>query len=58
MFPLSEFAIRSALLLVEGLIGDDREPKFLRVKIQGPILVGDWNADEFNLLDHDVTNLM
>src|SRR5262249_7034811 len=47
-----------ALLLIERLIGDDREPKFLGVKIQRAILVGYWNTDEFDLLDHDALNLI
>jgi hypothetical protein len=47
-----------ALLLVERLIGDDREPKFLGVKIQCAILVGDRNANKFDLFDHGVPNLM
>ena len=41
-----------ALFLIERLVGDDREPEFLGVKIQRPILVGHRNADEFDLLDH------
>jgi hypothetical protein len=40
------------LLIIERLIGDDGEPKFLRVKIQRPVLIGDGNADEFDLFDH------
>ena len=32
-------------------------PEFVGVKIQRAILVGDWNADKFDLLDHDAPNL-
>jgi hypothetical protein len=46
------------LFLVEGLIGNDREPEFICVKIQRAILVGDWNADKFDLLDHDAANVI
>jgi len=47
-----------ALLLVEGLIGNDGESEFVGIKIQRAILVGDGNTDEFDLLDHDAPNLM
>jgi hypothetical protein len=40
------------------LIGDNRKSQFLSVKIQRAILVGDWNADEFYLLDHDALKLI
>jgi hypothetical protein len=40
------------------LICDDCEPEFVRVEIQRTILVGDWNADEFDLLDHDALKLI
>jgi hypothetical protein len=45
------------LLLVERLVGDDREPKFVCVEIERAILIGDGNTDEFDLLDHDALNL-
>jgi hypothetical protein len=47
-----------ALFLVKRLIGDDCEPQFVGVKIQRAILVGDWNANKFDLFDHDALNLM
>src|ERR1700731_2390271 len=40
------------LFLIEGLIRDDGEPEFVRIKIQGPVLVRDWDADEFDLSNH------
>jgi len=57
--PLWEFAIFDpALLFVEGLIGDDRERQFVGVKIQRAILVGNWNANKFDLLNHSARKLM
>ena len=47
-----------ALLLIERLIGDNREPELVCVKIERAVLVGYGNADEFDLLDHDALNLM
>src|SRR6266436_3825560 len=47
-----------ALFLVERLVGDNREPEFIRVKIQGPVLIGHRNTDEFDLLDHDAANVI
>ena len=47
-----------SLFLVERLIGDDREPEFIGVKIERAILIGNGNTDEFDLLDHDPLNLM
>ena len=47
-----------ALLIIERLIGDNREPELVRVKIERAVLVGYGNADEFDLLDHDALNLM
>src|SRR5436305_13470356 len=41
------------LLLVERLIGDDRESELVRVKIERAILIAHGNADEFDLFDHD-----
>jgi hypothetical protein len=54
VFRNSQF--NPALLLLEWLIGDDREPRFIGVKIQRSVLVGDWDADEFDLLDHGASN--
>jgi hypothetical protein len=39
------------------LIGDDREPEFVGVKIERAILVMDRNTDEFDLFDHDALKL-
>ena len=46
-----------ALFPVERLIGNDREPEFVRVKIQGPVLIGHGDTDEFDLLNHDERNV-
>jgi hypothetical protein len=40
------------------LIRNDREPEFVGVKIEGAVLVGYGNADEFDLLNHDALNLI
>src|SRR5204862_2912478 len=45
--------LNPALFLIEWLIGDDGEPKFLGVKIEGSVLVDHRDADELDLLDHD-----
>src|SRR5262249_12572908 len=41
-----------ALFLVEWLVGTDREPKLVGIKIQGAILIRDRDADEFYLFNH------
>jgi hypothetical protein len=40
------------LFLIEWLIRDDGEPEFVRIKIQRPVLIRDWDADEFDLFNH------
>jgi hypothetical protein len=39
------------------LICNDREPEFVGVKIERAILIAHWNANELDLLNHDVPNL-
>jgi hypothetical protein len=41
-----------ALLAVERLVGCHFEAKLLGEKLQGPVLIGDGNADEFNASNH------
>jgi len=40
------------------LIGDNREPELVGVKIERAILVAHWNTDEFDLLDHNAQKLI
>jgi hypothetical protein len=40
------------------LIGDNREPELVCVKIERTVLVGYGDADEFDLLDHDALKLI
>jgi hypothetical protein len=46
-----------ALLLIKRLIGNDREPEFIGIKVQGSVLVRHGNADEFDLFNHDAAKL-
>jgi hypothetical protein len=40
------------------LVRDDREAEFVSVKIERAVLVGYRDANEFDLLDHDATNVI
>src|SRR5690349_10544746 len=41
-----------ALLAIEGLVGEDAEAELFGVEGECTILIGNWNADEFDVLDH------
>ncbi len=47
-----------ALLLIEGLICNNRESELVGVKIERTVLVAHRNADEFDLLNHDALNVI